>query len=200
MASSAVYRYVPSRDDLLTRLIVEAYDSLGEAVESAEAAVARDDLEGRFRAVAHAVRRWAFEHEHEYSLIYGSPVPGYRAPDDTVPPATRVPNLLIAIVRDGLAAGGQAPQHDDVPHAVVASMEPLLESFSSAEVTAPADLVVRAVMAWVSIFGTVSFDLFGHRHNVILDERAADNPFFAYEVERLIQFVGLPSPSVGDTA
>src|SRR5215470_9097552 len=40
MASSAVYRYVASRDDLLTRLIIEAYDSLGAAAEAAEAAEA----------------------------------------------------------------------------------------------------------------------------------------------------------------
>lgn len=39
MASSAVYRYVPNRDALLTMLIIAAYDSLGEAVEKAEAAV-----------------------------------------------------------------------------------------------------------------------------------------------------------------
>src|SRR5215469_4392552 len=31
MASSAVYRYVESRDDLLTRLIIDAYESLGAA-------------------------------------------------------------------------------------------------------------------------------------------------------------------------
>ena len=44
MASSAVYRYVASRDELLTLLIVDAYDALGEAVERAEAKVPRDEL------------------------------------------------------------------------------------------------------------------------------------------------------------
>src|ERR1700680_208487 len=31
MVSSAVYRYFPSRDDLLTALIVDAYDAVGDA-------------------------------------------------------------------------------------------------------------------------------------------------------------------------
>ena len=31
MASSAVYRYFKSRDELLTRLIIDAYDALGAA-------------------------------------------------------------------------------------------------------------------------------------------------------------------------
>src|SRR5215831_3548869 len=59
MVSSAVYRYVASRDDLLTALIIDAYTSLGDAAEQAEAAVPREDLLGRFRALGHAVRDWA---------------------------------------------------------------------------------------------------------------------------------------------
>lgn len=191
MASSAVYRYVPSRDDLLTRLIVDAYDSLGEAAEAAEAAVDRDDLEGRFRAVAHAVRAWAIGHEHEYALIYGSPVPGYQAPETTIPPATRVPALLVRIVADGVATGRAPHSGQDVPEPVVQAMAPVLATFGTDDLPAPPDLVVRSMMAWVAIFGAVSFDLFGHRHNVIVDERAIDNPFYAYEVEQLLRFVGL---------
>src|SRR5580693_9793844 len=49
MASSAVYRYFPSRDDLLTALIIDAYDALGAAVESADSGQPRSDLRGRWR-------------------------------------------------------------------------------------------------------------------------------------------------------
>src|SRR5215831_19686492 len=71
MASSAVYRYVASRDDLLTRLIIDAYDSLGEAAEYAETAVDRSDLLGRWSATCGAVRGWALANPNEYALIYG---------------------------------------------------------------------------------------------------------------------------------
>jgi len=195
MSSSAVYRYVPSRDDLLTTLIVEAYDSLGAAAERAEETVARADIEGRFRAIARAVRRWAIAHEHEYALVYGSPVPGYRAPQATIPPATRVPRLLVQIIRDGLASGALRAGDRAVPEPALDSMAPIRAAFDEEGAAVPPDLVARGLMAWTYIFGAVSFDLFGHRHNVLLDERAADHPFFEQEVDYLVDMIGL-----GDTA
>ena len=60
MVSSALYRYFASRDELLTALILDAYNDLGATVEAADAAVAdRADLRGRWRAAARAVRAWA---------------------------------------------------------------------------------------------------------------------------------------------
>lgn len=84
MVSSALYRYFPSRDDLLTALIIEAYNAIGEAVE--EAVATGDTPRARWRAAAAAVRHWAIGHPHEYTLLYGSPVPGYQAPQDTIRP------------------------------------------------------------------------------------------------------------------
>src|SRR5689334_9606890 len=66
MASSAVYRYFPSRDDLLTALIVDAYNALGDAAEQADAERPRSDLLGRWQAACAAVRTWAIAHPHEY--------------------------------------------------------------------------------------------------------------------------------------
>jgi len=79
MASSAIYRYVDSRDELLTRLIVRAFTSLADTVHQAHDAVARDDLVGRWNAVGRAIRDWALENPHDFALIYGSPVPDYVA-------------------------------------------------------------------------------------------------------------------------
>ena len=86
MVSSAVYRYFASRDELLTALLVDAYDALGSEVEAA-AADRRGGFEARWVRVAVAVRDWAVAHPHEYALLYGSPVPGYQAPGDTIPAA-----------------------------------------------------------------------------------------------------------------
>src|SRR6188508_1883277 len=83
MVSSAVYRYVANRDELLTLLIIEAYDALGAAVEEAAAPAAGRSPAVRFVAAGRAVRAWAVENPHQYALLYGSPVPGYEAPQDT---------------------------------------------------------------------------------------------------------------------
>ncbi|MDN5812616.1 MAG: TetR/AcrR family transcriptional regulator, partial [Micrococcaceae bacterium] len=76
IVSSAIYRYVSSRDELLTLLIVEAYSDLGGQVEKAVAAAPAHPLE-RFTALARAVRSWALDDAARYALLFGTPVPGY---------------------------------------------------------------------------------------------------------------------------
>src|SRR5580693_5245314 len=101
MVSSALYRYFPSRDDLLTALITDAYNSMGAAVEQAIADVdagSGGGARGQWTGACRRVRGWAREHPHEYALIYGSPVPGYRAPETTIGPAARVPLAFVGIL------------------------------------------------------------------------------------------------------
>src|SRR5690349_21936821 len=126
MASSALYRYFGSRDELLTRLIVDAYDSLGVAAEVSEAAADRDDLPGRFAAVCRAVRTWALANPNEYALIYGTPVPGYVAPAATIAPAAgRVSSVLLRILADAAAERvTPAVAEDKVPPADRKALEP----------------------------------------------------------------------------
>src|SRR5439155_24329940 len=98
MVSSALYRYFASRDDLLTALIIDAYNAMGEASERADEGIAdRTDVLGRWLAVARSLRAWALAFPHEYALIYGSPVPGYAAPQDTIGPSTR-PVLVLGSI------------------------------------------------------------------------------------------------------
>jgi AcrR family transcriptional regulator len=158
MASSAVYRYFPSRDDLLTRLIIDGYDDLGAAAEAADAhdAPPRE----RWLAVCRAVRGWARAHPHEYALLYGSPVPGYQAPADTVPAASRVGIVLGRILGDAARAGSlpeTAGERDadlvsDAAAAILGGDHPAIDE----------TVRVRALMAWSALYGTISFELFGH--------------------------------------
>ena len=185
MASSAVYRYFPSRDALLTALIVDSYDSLGSAAESAERRVDRADLAGRWLAVGRAVREWAIASPHEYALIYGSPVPGYAAPPDTIGPASRVADLLIALLVDIGRAGAHArADTTDVPEPVRAALAPVRAAIPG-EVSD--DLLVRGLMAWTHVFGAVSFELFGQRQNVIGDYAV----YFDYEMARVGTGLGI---------
>jgi AcrR family transcriptional regulator len=163
MVSSAVYRYFPSRDDLLTTLIIEGYDALGESAELAEAAVAREDLLGRWHAACAATRDWALTHPHEYALLYGSPVPGYSAPQDTTGPAGRVAIVLAGVVRDGLASGAVTPPRGDDDATIAPG---LLDELG---LPAGTGLGGRLVLAWSGLFGAIGFELFGHTHNVVVE-------------------------------
>ena len=190
MASSAVYRYVASRDELLTRLIIDAYDSLGAAAEAAESPVARDDLDRRWSAVCRAVRGWALANPNEYALIYGSPVPGYVAPPDTVAPASRVANLLVRILIDATVSGALRATIavDQVPAEDRSALAPI-RSFIGVEV--PDALVQRGLMAWSALYGTVSFELFGQLHNVVGEEPGDREAYFAECVRRWAQQIGI---------
>ncbi|MGY1651500.1 TetR/AcrR family transcriptional regulator [Geodermatophilus sp. SYSU D01119] len=189
MVSSAVYRYFPSRDDLLTRLIIDGYDALGSAAEAADDPAA--EPEDRWAAVCGAVRDWARDRPHEYALLYGSPVPGYSAPRDTVPAASRVGIVLGTILGDAARAGRLAggAGHGDRDDGRV----PGLLGDAAVEVLghgAPGidDAVrVRALLAWSSLFGTVSFELFGHLVGSVEDADA----YFARVVAELGALVGL---------
>jgi AcrR family transcriptional regulator len=182
MASSAVYRYFASRDELLTALIVDAYDAIGAAAEEAEAAVPRADLRGRWRATCAAAREWALAHPHEYALVYGSPVPGYAAPEATVGPASRVGVLLCRVVADGVAAGTV----DAAPDGAAAGG--VLTPGVAEGLGLPEPLAPRVVTAWSSLYGAISFELFGQTHNVVAEHAR----YFDAAVERLADLVPLP--------
>ena len=176
MASSAVYRYFPSRDELLTALIVDAYDAVGGAAEQAEQAVRRRDFPGRWAAMVGAVRGWALAHPQEYALIFGSPVPGYRAPSHTVDPASRVPLLLLRILTDAVGGGRvPAPSSRPMPRPVRADLKALSELVAP---TLSEQHLVRAMMAWTQLVGSISFELFGHLHGVIHDYET----YFAFQM------------------
>jgi len=189
MASSALYRYFKSRDELLTRLIVDAYDSLGAAAEAAEAPVGRNDLPARFTAICHAVRAWALTHPNEYALIYGSPVPGYVAPPDTVAPATRVTTLLVRIIIDATAQGRVPAADQQADDATAAGALTPIRSYLPPGIPAP--VIQRALMVWTGLFGAVSFELYGQLHQVVAEDPADRAAFFADCVRHWIQFMDL---------
>lgn len=182
MVSSALYRYFPSRDDLLTALIVDAYDALGTAVEDAVAEA--DEPAGQWRALCHAMRNWARAHPHEYLLIYGTPVPGYEAPRETVASASRIPHALLRVLHSGWAAG--------VLHAGENTLtEPLREQVHAVErlwaLDVPDSVLARGVLAWAQLSGMIGFELNGH---FVGGFEPADD-LFAHSVEEAMRFVGL---------
>jgi AcrR family transcriptional regulator len=185
MVSSAIYRYFPSRDDLLTALIIDGYNAIGEAVEKADAACARDDYTGRWLAVCRAVRGWALAHPHEYALLFGSPVPGYQAPQDTIDPAMRDAAVYGRILVEAHAAGALRPPDDHPPPESFAADAERMRALIMPDL--PEEVIAKALYAWVTLFGMVSFELFGQFNNVITDRDA----FFDHAMTWQARLLGL---------
>ncbi len=164
MVSSAIYRYFASRDELLTRLIVESYDRLGEAAQQAAASVrVRSDHAARWRAIARSIRGWAIENPAEYALLFGTPVPGYAAPHDTIGPASRYTTVLLELLAEAEAVNGPVAA-TPVPPRLRADLA-RLRTMTGVEVSEA--LLARGMVAWASIMGAISLELFGHLHNVV---------------------------------
>ena len=187
VVSSAIYRYVRSRDDLLTLLVVDGYDELGDAVDEAAAAVADDDYRGRFLAIGRAVRAWATKEPATYALLFGSPVPGYEAPAErTVGPGTRVIAALIRVWSDAHEAGAVRLEGTKPPSEVLAAdAERARAEFGTGM---PDELLLRGTLAWAGIFGCVSFEVFGQYG---ADTFNAQDELFERQLELLADTTGL---------
>jgi AcrR family transcriptional regulator len=188
VVSSALYRYFPSRDDLLTALIIDAYDALGAAAEAAVAAAGEAGDRERWRACCHAVRGWALAHPHEYALIYGSPVPGYQAPQETIAPAARVAAVLgglLAHARDPAGPPGWPGRDRPLPGLLAEQSKTVADAIAPG---VPPGVAARALIAFTQLFGMISFELFGQ---LVGSADPADD-FFGYAVDELADLVGLP--------
>lgn len=170
VASSAIYRHVASRDELLTLLLVDAYEdlaaaALSEVVEASPAA--------RLASIARGMRGWAVAHPERWALIYGSPVPGYAAPSElTMEPGTRVMAAFLEV----LSTGAVEPLPPAVSNELAAE---LAAGGSELGVAADPALAAAAVEAWAGLVGLISAEVFGQlgpdlaRHSDELLERWA---------------------------
>jgi AcrR family transcriptional regulator len=155
VASSAIYRHVSTRDELLTLLVVDAYEDLAESVLSDPAADPADPTRA-FSAVARTMRSWAVEHPERWSLIYGTPVPGYAAPAQrTTGPGTRVMARFVEILGHGRTTTETRPLSP-------AYREELAEGVRDLDVQAPTSAAADAVEVWLSLIGVINAEIFGY--------------------------------------
>ncbi|MFD5317714.1 TetR/AcrR family transcriptional regulator [Streptomyces sp. NPDC127098] len=185
MVSSALYRYFPSRDELLTALIIDAYDAMGEAAEAALAASPRRDPRARWVLVCRAVRDWALANPHEFGLIHGTPIPGYAAPQDTVRAGVRVPLALLTVLREAHADGLlERPAWGEPPEPVHADLAALAAEYAP---ELPPDVFGAALAAWGQLVGLVSFEVFDQYNGAL----TAPAEFFEHAVGRLAAEAGV---------
>ncbi|MEU5464812.1 TetR/AcrR family transcriptional regulator [Streptomyces althioticus] len=181
MAPSALYRYFDGRDELLTALIIDAYDSVGAAAESA--AATSGSYAQRCLGISQSVRHWALAHPHEWALIYGSPIPGYAAPQDTNRAAARGALALGGVVSEAFSAGcvqAAAPLSGTLGDEAQALAEERLPGL-------PGQVVARVLGAWLQLCGAVSAEIFGQLQGTI----DAREDFLEFQMRGAIAWVGL---------
>ena len=79
LTGPAIYRYFASRNDLLSELILDAYDDLAASLVATVTAATSRSRPAQLHALADAYRAWALAQPHRYRLLFSAPVPGYDA-------------------------------------------------------------------------------------------------------------------------
>lgn len=196
LTTPALYRYFSSRDELITVLIVEAYNDQADALETADASYnPPDDYAGRLLSVLLVYRRWALENPVAFSLIYGSPIPGYQAPAErTAPAARRNFAVILGILNVAFQAGvlGPPKRYFELPRALLD--RPDAQHLLAAGLPAP--VLYLGLVGWGRIHGLIMLELFHHLDTLVGDRDA----FYEGEVRELLAANGLVPPGRASTA
>jgi AcrR family transcriptional regulator len=171
----ALYRYFESRDALLTELIVDAYQDLGDALESVVHEHRRKAPATRFREVAARFRSWALQQPHRYLLLFGTPVPGFRAPELTFELADRAFRPILEVLAD-LAPDGLPAERSVLDRQLIAWRE------LRGGPTPPPAVLRRGLQAWSRMHGLVSLEVEGQFVGMGVDPE----PLFRAEVDSVL--------------
>lgn len=171
MVSSAIYRYFPTREALLTAMVLESYQGLAATLGTVRAR--RPDV--RWVALGRALRGWAMQRPHEFQLIYGTPVPGYVAPPETVPAAAAVAGPFLTVAKQAQVTPFAHP-------ALVKQMSALARG-SGASGAATAAVIAELA----ALIGVISLELSGH----LIGSADPGDHLFAALLHRQIHTLGL---------
>lgn len=160
ITAPAIYNYFRRLDDLITALIVEAFTSLGDALEASIQSQPAENHAARVKAAGLAYRGWALAHPEQYNLIFGTPIPGYAAPSEiTQPAAARSLAILIRALDEALTAGRLLERGDVLANqpALLAQVEAWRQMVNS---QAQPYAHYLALVIWTRVHGLVSIELY----------------------------------------
>lgn len=181
MSPAGLYRYVDSRDALLTWLIADGYDAYADHLEAALARVDHDDVAARLHAVGMAYRAWAVANPNAFGLLFGEPIPGYAAPQDG-PTTAAMSRLGAALATPLLEAQTRGLLY--VPEPMASDeLGPAMAPMAKLAGELPHGVYVLLLLSWGRLHGQVSLEVFGH-HAWLLPDGC--EPLYRAEVDTLV--------------
>jgi AcrR family transcriptional regulator len=192
VTAAALYSYYETRDALVTALLLDAWADLAEVLEQARASQPETDLGAQVVAVGLAYRHWALNHPAEFRLVFGEPIPGYRAPEQgpTVDGARRVGAIFLDLVVAAWRLGRHRPTAgaatwDDFP----ASFAAWASQTFGADSAGPVAFHVRALGR---LHGLVTLEV----HQFLQALITHPDRLYRAELEALLDDLGLLPPAV----
>ena len=160
VSGPALYRYFKSRDELLTELVIDAYNDLAATLQAAINRTPNRAPRRRFEALARSYRAWAIAQPHRYRLLYGPPLPGYDAHADRLVSASKaLMDLLVETL----------PNHRHTPRPPGALTGQLSKWADNRGIQVdPAD-ALRAILTWSRLHGFISLEIAGNYISMGID-------------------------------
>jgi AcrR family transcriptional regulator len=186
ITAPGLYRYYSSRDDLVTVLIIEAFQSFSISLETARDECKPFDHAGRFRSVCRAYFQWAHSHPQKYSLIFGTPVPGYVLDARAGPAAQRGFLVLQNVI--GEAHMAEKNSGDLVTIRIPADLKLQYEILKKYGMPYTPLVTHLALSVWSMVHGMVSLYLYGYFSGFLADQ---SETFVNLEIEKMTRAIGL---------
>lgn len=190
MTAPALYRYFPSREDLIVGLIADLYDELVETMEAARDEHPPAAAPLQLAAASRAFRRWALANPREFGLLFGSPIPGIEVRKDDANPANQAAERFGRlfgglIARIYLTRPFPIPADDEIDPAL---REELRAWCSALPVELPLGAGQVFLSCWIRLYGMVAMEVFGHLTFALPDAE----PMFEVELTDLAHKLGFP--------
>jgi AcrR family transcriptional regulator len=184
ITAPAIYNYFPDRDALVTALIVDAFTSLGQSQKEAIRELAPDDPITRVTALGLAYRDWAITYPQRYQLIFGTPIPGYQAPEDITLPAAAWALLPLIETLQAISLAGSL--RIDRSAARTPALTSMLEAWSQFAGGPELEVLYAALVIWSRVHGLVLMEIGGQMPSFITDP----GEVFRREIENIkIQYI-----------
>ena len=183
IAAPSIYHYYPSRDALVTALIVDAFNSLAESQRQALSAAPAKDYPAQLAALGLAYRQWANSQPQRYQLIFGTPIPGYVAPEEVTLPAAAAGFVPLTEALQAAFTAGRLHVESLAP--LTPALGSMLEVWKQYEGRADSEVLYLALVFWSRIHGLMMFEVTGQYPSFITDpgevyEREVKNVVIQY--------------------
>ena len=191
MTAPGLYRYYSGLDDLLAAMIETYTNEVCDAMEAARDELPEDDLGGRLIAASRTFRRWALEHRPEFTMIFGSPVPGFTRPEDGAgmyEAGARFGGIFFALFAElWRRQPFPVPGDEELPPVLRRELERFAASCGADEAGVPLGVIRMFAASWVRLYGMVAMEIFGHVAFLVEDAE----PLFEAELADLARSLGL---------
>jgi AcrR family transcriptional regulator len=187
MTAPALYRYFGSHEELIRNVVGDIFLEIAGDIQIAIQAAAQDGITAKFGAAARQFRSWSLDHQREFGLLFGTPVPGLdlQDPDIADECSKKFTGTFLALF---LELWQQKPFPVKAPEEIDPDLRTQLERYrDSLGADLPIGAILSFVYCWTRLYGSVSLEVFGHL-SWILDD---GEPMFELMLREIMPVLGL---------